>query len=247
MLTLLSQYSNKNSIINRNNSFPKTGLEKLKETPKETDNGKREEEKTSPQKVWARKNELLSRAREKKSQLLLEKAGKASNVLHEKVAKETIAKTDIEHDSDASSTEIEEDTAKKPAEKKKSHLFQKKSNNKSVATEKNPRRRNKFESWGTSELVSIDKPEAITGHKQRFKVSFKYTDGDGNVKRKTVRFGKSGSEYLVDHKDQMKNKMWLAKQRGYYTPFHKNFWVNCFLCSCDNIDDAYKTCLMKLL
>ena len=46
-----------------------------------------------------------------------------------------------------------------------------------------------------------------------------------------IIFGDRDTEYYIDHQDDQKNKIWLSKQRGYYTPFHKNFWVSCILCS----------------
>jgi len=42
-------------------------------------------------------------------------------------------------------------------------------------------------------------------NKKRFSVNFSYTDKDGNEKQKTVRFGKFGCEYLIDHGDAMRS------------------------------------------
>jgi hypothetical protein len=42
-------------------------------------------------------------------------------------------------------------------------------------------------------------------------------------------FGDRRIEYYIDHQDDEKNKVWLSRQRGSFTPFHKNFWVNCNL------------------
>lgn len=132
-------------------------------------------------------------------------------------------------------------------------------NNVEVATTKNtpeklPYKRktkmDKYKMWvGESRFVSIDPPTTLEDNfKNRFKIVFRYFDPiDKKIKKKTMTFGRKGVEYLIDHGNEQQNKIWLSKQRGYYTPFHKNFWVNCILCSEKNILKAYNKTLSILL
>ncbi len=108
----------------------------------------------------------------------------------------------------------------------------------------------KYKLWNKDcYFISIDPPVKLPDEsKTRYKICFKYfSSPDNKVKRKTVCFGKKNIEYLVDHCDDDRNKMWLSKQRGYYTPFHKNFWINYLLCSEISINKAYNKALEILL
>jgi hypothetical protein len=108
----------------------------------------------------------------------------------------------------------------------------------------------KFKLWNKDcYFVSIDPPSKLPDtSKTRYKITFKYfCDNDKKIKRKTMFFGQKNIEYLVDHGDEDKNRLWLSKQRGYYTPFHKNFWINCLLCSEKNMLKAYNKAIEQLI
>ena len=108
----------------------------------------------------------------------------------------------------------------------------------------------KYKLWNKDcYFISIDPPVKLPDEsKTRYKICFKYFCAmDNKVKRKTICFGRKDMEYLVDHNNDERNKMWLSKQRGYYTPFHKNFWINYLLCSENSVNKAYNKCLEMLL
>ena len=108
----------------------------------------------------------------------------------------------------------------------------------------------KYAMWSEgSKFVSIDPPITLPEtEKSRFKISFKYYDPrDQKTKKKTMCFGKQDVEYLIDHGDDQKTKAWLSRQRGYYTPFHKNFWISCLLCTERNIMKAYNRAIATLI
>lgn len=134
-----------------------------------------------------------------------------------------------------------------------SNAADEKNQNQYVQKKKNYKRKSKmekFKMWNSDcYFVSIDPPvNTPEFSKSRYKISFKYFCGiDKKFKRKTVVFGKKDTEYLVDHGDEDRNRIWLSKQRGYYTPFHKNFWINYLLCSDKNIQKAYNKTLENLL
>ena len=98
-------------------------------------------------------------------------------------------------------------------------------------------------------FIAIDPPVALPdSSRSKYKVSFRYYCGvDKKEKKKTVFFGKKSTEYFIDHHNDEKNKLWLSKQRGYYTPFHKNFWINRFLCSDITIQKSYGRTVSELL
>ena len=100
----------------------------------------------------------------------------------------------------------------------------------------------KYQMWTTkSYFISIDPPVKLPdGDRKRFKISFKYFDSHtSKEKKKTISFGESNVEYYIDHLDEEKNRRYLSRQKGYYTPFHKNFWVNCLLCSESSLIKSY--------
>lgn len=120
-------------------------------------------------------------------------------------------------------------------------------------TKKKYKRKSKMEKYkmwtNDSRFVAIDYPIELTNsERSRFKVVFRYYDhSDKKIKRKTINFGKRDCEYLIDHNNDEKNKSWLARQRGYYTPFHKNFWISCLLCSENTVEKAYNKLISTLL
>lgn len=108
----------------------------------------------------------------------------------------------------------------------------------------------KFAMWNKDcYFVSIDPPIPLPEESRtRYKIGFKYYCSiENKMKRKTIFFGKKDTQYFIDHKDENKNRLWLSKQRGYYTPFHKNFWINYLLCSETNIVKAYNKTIETLL
>lgn len=104
----------------------------------------------------------------------------------------------------------------------------------------------KYELWTEEhKLLSIDPPSSLSDNAKitnlRYKISFRYFDPPSRrIKRKTIRFGKTDQEYFIDNGDTYKRKKLLAKFKGYYTPFHKNFWVTGLLCTENDIQTAYK-------
>ena len=108
----------------------------------------------------------------------------------------------------------------------------------------------KYKLWNKDcYFMSIDPPIKLPDEsKTRYKICFKYFSAvENKVKRKTICFGRKDTEYFIDHNDDERNRIWLSKQRGYYTPFHKNFWINYLLCSELSVNKAYNKTLEMLL
>ena len=108
----------------------------------------------------------------------------------------------------------------------------------------------KYKLWNKDcYFISIDPPVKLPDEsKTRYKICFKYFSAvENKVKRKTICFGRKDTEYFIDHNDDERNRIWLSKQRGYYTPFHKNFWINYLLCSELSVNKAYNKTLEMLL
>lgn len=266
MLTLLTQYTKKDnnnkSIINPQTSEKNPPIQNLNGPKKEIPQKKSQRWEDGKISDSNRKVcELPSKGRWQAEKDTSDNYGVNSNQ-HQKnyITTSSTSKQKIPIENDDSSpertcTEEEEDfhqeEQKKPEkeiEKKapqKNHLFKKKQEEE----KKKKTKYDKFRAWGESRLVYIEFPERLENNPSaRFKVGFKFKDSnDGKLKRKTVKFGKKGFEYLIDHQDTERNKKWLNKQRGFYTPFHKNFWIVNLLCSEKTLQQAYNRCLSVLL
>lgn len=97
-------------------------------------------------------------------------------------------------------------------------------------------------------FVSIDPPLENNEGIHRYSVTFKYRDPtDGKTKKKSIKFGKKDVKYLIDHKNDVENRRFLNKQKGYYSPFNKNFWCVSLLCSDVSIQKAYTKLLSTVL
>ncbi len=121
-----------------------------------------------------------------------------------------------------------------------------------VIKKENKKRKTKTEinsSWTRlHKFISIDPPTELKGEKYRYSVSFRYYDpADGKQKKKSIKFGSHDKEYLIHHKDDIKNKNMLGKMKAYYCPFHKNFWVVSLLCSDIFLSKAYTKLLNNVL
>ncbi len=97
-------------------------------------------------------------------------------------------------------------------------------------------------------FISIDPPQENTQGIYRYSISFKFKDPtDGKIKKKSIKFGKKDVKYLIDHKNDVENRRFLNKQKGYYSPFNKNFWCVSLLCSDVSIQKAYTKLLSTVL
>lgn len=253
MFSLLSQYSKKNSNINKEGSTP--NLEATIGTNKLSNfNGERTQKE---EKLRELRLSNLQKARESQGQRkeggILDKKGEMGVFLHAQLNKKiTETKKPIEEEENITPISTNNDNIIVKEEPIKSVTAS--TPKTSTTVEKTPYKRKskmeKYKMWTKdSHFVSIDPPIALPdGERSRYKISFKYFDPiDKKTKKKTMNFGKQGVEYYVDHGNEDKNKIWLSKQRGYYTPFHKNFWVNCILCSELSVLKAYNKTLSVLL
>ena len=97
-------------------------------------------------------------------------------------------------------------------------------------------------------FVSIDPPSELPSGNLRYQVSFKYFDpNDKKTKKKTLRFGKRGVQYFIDHKNDVENRRFLNRQKAYYSPFSKNFWIVSLLCTELSIYKSYTRLLSNVL
>ena len=140
--------------------------------------------------------------------------------------------------------------------KKKIHVEEKVQDKPMLAIEaplkkKRIKESDKYDNWTENhKLLSIEPPLLLNQKNTnlRFKISFRYHDpSDGKSKRKTIRFGKKNQKYFVDDGDHTSRKKLMTRFKGYYTPFHKNFWVCALLSTEKNIYEAYTKLLVEYI
>jgi len=81
--------------------------------------------------------------------------------------------------------------------------------------------------WDNSlKLLSVDFPKPIEGGKikKRYKVNLTYKSSDGKIRKKTIRFGKVGTDEYVDNGDALKKQKISGKLGNTHNIFHTNFW-----------------------
>ena len=92
----------------------------------------------------------------------------------------------------------------------------------------------------TYELVSVNPPVPFTHPRirKRFFITFVYKK-NGEVHKKTVKFGKVDQSEYIDHKDkEVKDKL-IKSMKAYHNPFKSNHWRFHLLNQCTEIKDAY--------
>lgn len=104
--------------------------------------------------------------------------------------------------------------------------------------------------WDTSlKLLSVDFPKPIESGKikKRYKVNLTYQSADGKIRKKTVRFGKIGTDEYVDSGDVAKKQKISGKLGNTHNIFHTNFWrLHLLNGDSQNIQENYQNLISNI-